>query len=125
MTTPMPPAMLAALNADLAVAARWSLIGAHVSIEEHTEGDPPVVVRRRRTTATLQSPARALTLIALLAGPEFGAPTEVAIVFMGSPYVTADAQLIARIDAAVTPLLDLRAGELVARLTAPLPEAAP
>ena len=119
----MPAPMLAALNADLAVAGRWIMIGAHPSIEEHTEPgasaeDPPVVVRTRKVTATLQSSARSLTLIAMLSGPEAGAATEVVVHYMGTPFASADAVLIARIEAAVTPLLTLRANELVAKLTA-------
>lgn len=120
MSTPLPPAVLAALNADLAVPGRWMMIGGHVSIEEHAEGDPPVVVRVRHVAATLQCGARSLTLVVMLTGPEFGAPTAAVVHYMGTPFTTADATLIARVDSRVAPLIGLRGDELLARLTAPV-----
>lgn len=121
MSVPMPPDMLAALTADLAVAGRWMMIGVHPSIEEHAEpGDPPIVVHVRKVTATLQCVARSLTLIAMLSGPDGGPATTVTVHYMGTPFASDDAALIARIEAAVAPLLALRATELVAKLSAPI-----
>lgn len=132
MTTPanpMPPAMLAALVSDLAVAGRWHMIGVHVSIEETSTpgtlpGDPPVVTLTRKVNATLQCAARSLTLIALLSGPDGSTAEEVTVHYLGTPFTATDATLIARIQSAVAPMIAARSAELVAKLTAPI-EASP
>lgn len=122
MTTPMSAELLAAVKADLAVPGRWKMISVHTSAEQHTmPGDPPVTATWRHVTATLSCQARGVTLVFLLAGPEGVPPVELKMHYMGTPYVTDDAGLIARIDNAVGPLIDFREAEMIAKLAEPLP----
>jgi len=116
----MPPAMLAALKADLAVAGRWTMIGVHTSSEApETPPETPVPLPLH-ATVTLQCAARSLTLVAMLTIPPDLPAESVKVHYQGTPFVSDDTELIARIQSRIAPLIALRASELIAKLTAPL-----
>lgn len=124
--TELSPALLQTLLADMAVPGRWQMVGVHISVEEHTTPgatvlDPPTTTRTRRVTATLSCPSRSLSLIFLLEGPEEGQPVGLTMHYQGTPFVSDDAALIARIDNAVGPMVAHREADLLARLEAQLP----
>lgn len=123
----MPAGLLAALKADI-VAGRWRMMSVNartetVSVPSANPMQPPAVSVTRHVTATLTAPARKLTIVCELSGPGDGSASSLTLYWQGTGWSVPDAALIARIEAAVAPMMASREAELLDCLTATLPEA--